>query len=284
MASLVLVTYGRVYVARNEETEVFAMKVDYKSPLFVFSLISLVFACYLAVLLINIWPIDAKTIAQAGVFGDSFGVLTALFSALAFGGLIITIWQQQEELRQNRDEARVHHFENILFRMLEVHTEIVKSFDIQKGDNGTTITVGRDCFPRWCGELSIRYKKALKDASTDEEALLSAYAEFWSKWNKDLGHYFRFLYNIFKHIDQSHMINKKSYANIVRAQLSDYELLIIFYNCLQVHGKERFKPLCEKYALFDNLPDDLVFLESHKRYYAESAFGSSSCKKGTVDA
>jgi hypothetical protein len=39
-----------------------------------------------------------------GVFGDSFGILSALFNGLAFAGLIITILLQREELQLQRAE------------------------------------------------------------------------------------------------------------------------------------------------------------------------------------
>jgi len=42
--------------------------------------------------------ITDTSIAQAGQMGDTFGALNALFSGLAFAGLIISIRQQQEEI------------------------------------------------------------------------------------------------------------------------------------------------------------------------------------------
>lgn len=244
----------------------------FKSPVFIFSIIIFVFAGYLTIILINIWPIDSKTIGQAGVFGDSFGVLTALFSALAFGGLMITIWQQQEELRLNRDEIRTQHFENILFRMLEVHTEIVRDLDIMNG-KGQLISSGRDCFPYWAKTMKENYSWAPDNDTSEKEKVFNMYKYFWDKWNKDLGHYFRFLYNVFKHIDTSSEKDKKKYSNIVRAQLSDYELLLLFYNCLYVHGSLKFKPLVEKYSLMDNLPVEMLIKEEHKKMYNNEAFG-----------
>lgn len=38
------------------------------------------------------------SVDKAGVFGDSFGVLNALFSGLAFAGVIITMLLQKEQL------------------------------------------------------------------------------------------------------------------------------------------------------------------------------------------
>lgn len=42
-----------------------------------------------------------------GTFGDSFGVLTCLFSGLAFAGMIITLLMQREELSLQREELEL---------------------------------------------------------------------------------------------------------------------------------------------------------------------------------
>ena len=42
--------------------------------------------------------------SDRGTFGDLFGAVNALFSALAFAVLIYTIVLQREEIRQNREE------------------------------------------------------------------------------------------------------------------------------------------------------------------------------------
>tara|TARA_B100000676_G_C18039941_1_gene824254 strand:- start:1074 stop:1550 length:477 start_codon:yes stop_codon:yes gene_type:complete len=50
------------------------------------------------------WPITLGNIDKAGVFGDSFGILTSLFSGLAFAGIVITILLQRNELALQRAE------------------------------------------------------------------------------------------------------------------------------------------------------------------------------------
>lgn len=62
---------------------------------------------YAAALVGFVWPIDEFSIANSGVFGDSFGLLTSLFSGLAFAGLIITIVMQKDELALQREELRL---------------------------------------------------------------------------------------------------------------------------------------------------------------------------------
>lgn len=41
-----------------------------------------------------------------GTFGDAFGAINALFSGLAFGGIIYTILLQRQELKLQREELR----------------------------------------------------------------------------------------------------------------------------------------------------------------------------------
>lgn len=43
---------------------------------------------------------------NASVYGDSFGALNAVFSGLAFAGVIVTVLIQMEELRATRDELK----------------------------------------------------------------------------------------------------------------------------------------------------------------------------------
>ena len=65
----------------------------------------------LILLVIVIWGISALLImfflsewSERGTFGDLFGAVNALFSALAFAVLIYTIVLQREEIKQNREE------------------------------------------------------------------------------------------------------------------------------------------------------------------------------------
>jgi len=62
---------------------------------------------YAIVLIALTWPVSELSIEKSGVFGDSFGLLTSLFSGLAFAGLIITIVMQKDELAMQREELKL---------------------------------------------------------------------------------------------------------------------------------------------------------------------------------
>jgi hypothetical protein len=68
--------------------------------------VPVVFIIYVSILLYLTWPVSELSINKSGVFGDSFGALTALFSGLAFGGMIVTILLQSKELKLQRYEIR----------------------------------------------------------------------------------------------------------------------------------------------------------------------------------
>lgn len=76
-----------------------------------------------------------------------------------------------------------------------------------------------------------------------------------------LDHYFRYLYRILKHIDESSILDEQKnpeedkayYAHLLRAQLSTYELLMWYYNSLLPENRETAKVLIERYQMFDNL-------------------------------
>jgi hypothetical protein len=266
-----------------EQNESFLDKHIFK---IVFGPVVTIFLIYLGGILLAIWPIDSTTVAQSGVFGDSFGVLTALFSGLAFGGVLVALYYQKrdlgltkQELVDTRYEMRRQHRENNVFQLLRLHCDVVAQLDVKRKVDGTVVDIatGRDSFDRFYEHLKKRYENP-KVAKGDVpiEKLRLAYHSFWKDWQKDLGHYFRTLYNIFKFIRDGgfELKEQKLYANIVRAQLSDFELVMLLYNCLTDRG-ENFKALAKEFALFDNLPVELVFDEALLDPISEAAFGAN---------
>ena len=86
-----------------------------------------------------------------------------------------------------------------------------------------------------------------------------------------LDHYFRHLYHIFRYIKMSDFseVDKYRYASLVRSNLSQYELVLLFYNCLSPNGIEKFKGLVEDFALLNNLRVNLLAKEEDRRLYRE---------------
>lgn len=257
-----------------------------------FPVVILLVLIYGGIIIYVSWPITLGNVDKAGVFGDSFGVLTALFSGLAFAGIIFTILLQREELKLQREELRLTReeltrqhstmkrqiFENTFFQMLRLHNDIVNAIDLkERGGQRRIVASGRDCFVDFYRNMKHFYltEKSRDPKDPEIKNIEAAYAKFWEVSQSDLGHYFRYLYTIFKFIKSSEVDDKRLYTNIVRAQLSDHELLVLFYNCLYKFGVEKFKPLAEEFAIFDNMPSQLLIEFGHRDFYLPEAFGNN---------
>ncbi len=105
-----------------------------------------------------------------------------------------------------------------------------------------------------------------------EECTQIAYVNFFTEHQSHLGHYFRTLYNIIKLVKEKSPTNAKYYTNLVRAQLSSYEHLLLFYNCWSEFGSDKFKPLIIEFSLLDNMPKSLLLEKSHESFYPQEAY------------
>ena len=85
-------------------------------------------------------------------------------------------------------------------------------------------------------------------------------------------HYFRNLCSIYQFVDSSNLITddeRFDYARIVRSQLSDCELAMLFYYCLNLDDMNGLMLIAEKYQIFKDLRDDLLADSSHKGLYSD---------------
>ena len=236
---------------------------------------------------------------ERGTFGDMFGAVNALFSGLAFATLIYTAWMQREELALQRQEleltraelrgqkeelshqniiATQQRYESTFFELLRVHGQIVDSIDLVDPRSGI-VTRSRDCFRAFFKRLSSAHAhSAIYSEGIDPTAVLNKiYMEFNEEHQEEVGHYFRHLYHIVKFVKFSPLEDKQTYVNFVRAQLSSYELLLLFYNCLSEQGNKSFKPLVEEYALLKNMPvRQLLMPDMHQKLYDNGAYVEKS--------
>lgn len=243
--------------------------------------------------------IDSST--DQGTFGDKFGAVNALFSGLAFAGLIATLLYQREELKLQRKELneqklefreqnktlKRQRFENTFFNMLSLQQEIVANisfdevktifdFNTHTQDEQRTSYNGRSLFREMYLNLKVsidkkQFYQGVKGAIQANNYSAYSYISATTRFD----HYFRHLYRIFKYVDTSDLIlddERYEYICIVRSQLSDYELVMLFYNCLSTNGKDKFKPLIERYSIFNNLRVELLAKNEYKEAYAKTAY------------
>ena len=238
---------------------------------------------------------------ERGQFGDMFGAVNALFSGLAFAGLIITLILQKtelslqrDELEQTRDELKnqrkefetqnktlkIQQFESALYNMLQLQQQIVNdlAYDTKiEGYSDSTargdwavVVKGRDLFRFSFDQLKHYYTgldgmRHVTDGMKGilEHLGLSYYTEFTTPSYYD--HYFRHLYRILKFIDSNNNLSfeqKYMYVGDVRGTLSRYELVWIYYNLLSNLKFAEFKRMVEDYSLLKNLNETFLALSS----------------------
>ncbi|WP_018341677.1 putative phage abortive infection protein [Cytophaga aurantiaca] len=207
--------------------------------------------------------------------------LEIMYSQLEVKYTRLELYGQKKEMMEQNETLRQQKFENTFFQLLSLFNSIVNSIDIRNRKTLVVTASGRDCFVVFYKRLamhlnSIIYgeESMMKDLSiASVSQIVEAYEKFYTESQTDMSHYFRTIYHIIKFIDSSEIQNKKQYISIARAQLSSFEQIIIFYNCLHANGNEKFKPLIEKYALFKNIDNALIVNQKHLEEYAMGAYG-----------
>jgi len=162
----------------------------------------------------------------------------------------------------------VQSFETTFFNMLELHSSLLDKFNYSYSDSHDAISA----------ELNIPYFEtvrsnlqqpgifsfnklliSIKDVHQrvgNESSIVHIFNGFYLYENKYFGSYFRNLYQILKLIKTSipSYQNQKKYSNILRAQLSNQELTLLFLNCLcSSVDNGQFKKLVIHFELLEHL-------------------------------
>jgi len=81
------------------------------------------------------------------------------------------------------------------------------------------------------------------------------YNEFYKQHVKELGHYFRFTYNVINFVHNNKNISKEKkqeYINFIQAQMNNSELQLIYFNAIGQYG-QKYHYLIEEYNFLENL-------------------------------
>lgn len=219
-----------------------------------------------------------------GRFGDMFGAVNALFSGLAFAGVIYAILLQRHELalqrreldltrqvlmeqelqlRAQNDTLRLQTFESTFSQLLNLHNEIVGNIKILAGTDREKR--GRECFREFYNYWIITFQEVSKTALHDSALaqIEKAYLEFYKENQANIGPYLAHLYQLIKFVNESKVTSKRRYTDLVAAHLSTYERLLLFYHCLSSLGRAEFKSLIREFDLLRSLSTDLLLRGDH---------------------
>ena len=231
---------------------------------------------YGAILIIFTYPISEYSISKAGQFGDSFGILNSMFSGFAFISLVITIYLQQKEMKDAKEEILKQNFENTFFKMIDLFNNVIKDLDFKcnvsidyagaftisryfnkigkielKHENNINLK-GKDVIPQLLN-LFLLYNNIINDKTNNHDYIMGRYEDVYKEFESNIGHYFEVIYQILKFIDEYNLDNKQNYSNLFRAQFSKAELSLLFYHSTSEIAKGKITPLLIKYEFFEHL-------------------------------
>ena len=239
-----------------------------------------------SIFLYLVFPI--KTLENTGQLGDSFGIFNSLFSGFAFIALVITIRLQQKDMRDSKIEVQKQNFENTFFNLIKIHNDLVANFrEINIIDNkdkhfmygGEAISFFLDNFKKggFTGFYEVdekRENKKINKMQRNKDPMMSEMNIKLKLGRKNL----KFIeticssLNLIKRTSFLDDIDKKFYLETLLSQISDEELILIFY---YIHGiKNDMKSIIEEYHFFQNIDKDLLYSwNDEKGLYAPAAFG-----------
>lgn len=246
-------------------------------------------------------PWDAATVGQ---WGDAFGALNALFSALAFVAVLVTLKQQRDDvarqLGQQRDDLarqqrqitanehdqHLQRFERTFYELLRLLREARNDVEFRYSDNyfadggssdrsRTDRAQGTEAFKR--ANLELRHWIARTHQSGDDltsDAIAKLYLKHvHSRYESTFAPYYRLLYTLLLRIKEDTILSepqKHRYGNLLRSQLTSHEVALCCYNGLAAISGS-FKDLIVEFRLAKYLPEEF----GRKRlmlHYPDSTF------------
>lgn len=212
-----------------------------------------------------------------GQWGDTFGALNALFSALAFVAVLFTLKQQREDLARQQAQIfaadRDQHsqrFETTFYELLRLLREARDAVEFRHtadylrdtsysdrhfGDRAT----GLEAFKR--ANLEMLYWCS-KDHRRDDEFTAKMLRDIYldrvhNRYESSFAPYYRLLYTLLLRIKEDTVISqaqKYRYGNLLRSQLTSHEVALCGYNGLAAISGS-FKELIVEFRLAKYLPN-----------------------------
>lgn len=162
--------------------------------------------------------------------------------------------------------SRIQQFEGAFFNLLQNQNHITNNLKNE-------ILVGKEFIDAQAKSISNGFSVlGIENIKVSTDVLFGIYSTFI---DITFSQYFRHLYNIIKYVDESKIgkEKQKKYIDIIQAQLTDNELLILSINCMKEPGVNKFRPLLDKYQFLRNVRSiGYGFDEILKEHYPQTKF------------
>ncbi|WP_462156984.1 putative phage abortive infection protein [Pseudoalteromonas sp. GB56] len=185
---------------------------------------------------------------------------------------------QREELKQSRNVFKEQsktlmqqRLDSIYFSLLDLYNTVVSELNNNCSSGNYFKELRSELYAQTLGNAH-----PINDYKTSNDIYLGV---FYSK-KEELTHYFRLVYRIIKTIDDSEIDDEEKfiYIKILRSQLSENELLALYYNSHSYYSENSYK-LILKYNLLKHLPS-MSKLEVYKFLVPKNSDGKPKILDG----
>ncbi|MDR1761499.1 MAG: putative phage abortive infection protein [Bacteroidales bacterium] len=214
--------------------------------------------------------------SNTGEIGDTIGGLTAPFiGTISIIVMFLAFYMQLKANNILKSQFERNLFENQFFEMLKIHKEnsnvIINSFAEKEENMGFGEEAAyrqwrenrKKGFEYLVKKIDEEYEYAQKFNTEGEEQRKVFIKTYFSQWEDSFGHYFRHLFLLVKFVVSKDFLTyeeKRNYLRILRASLSTYEQVFLFYNWASGAGdkweNEKNKFFTD-YRMIHNIPPDM---------------------------
>jgi len=216
------------------------------------------------------WPVSEYSIAKAGTFGDSFGVITSFFSGLAFAGIILTIILQRQELTESREIFRIQRFEGSFYRLLDLYRKNLE--DIRIADKTENISYkGIDALSYTCKKINESMQKYARFLEVEDGRMIyevQLFIEVQKLLHKQ-ARYLGTLQNLLELIERDLPDENERipYWDIIASQITSAEARYIFYCCLVSEKESKFLQLMHRSGMIEKRISSSNLSNTHRALY-----------------
>lgn len=226
----------------------------------------------------------------AGTFGDSFGAMGSFISGVALIGVIVTMRIQQIQMSQQNTQ-------------IEYQNRQIEKQNNQIAEQNKYLLRGEinDTFFKLLGQIK-EIKKDMSWSVSDGEKLIDIYKELKTDFEKspqvksveifqkfydthrvEFDNYFRTLIYMLRYLNDHHIDfeEKRVYSNLLRAQLSQEEAALIYYNMEDRTSRNKglLQEYIQKYNLLADLKDWVDLHEPHVERINDFVMSCKQAKK-----
>lgn len=203
-------------------------------------------------------------------FTLSLSDLILLGTAIIF---LFTLFEMKKGNIENARLNRLQALENTILKQIEFHNSLLKGISINYESTGRGFgaphapvdAYGKEAFEIFYDTLQNNYKTMTgyfkNDINGEEKRIKDSFTKLYMEYGSLFGNYFKNLYLLVKYINNKDIVgfDNSYYIDLVKSQLSTYEILLLAYNCIWIQNKpkgENFIELAKNTNLLSALERD----------------------------